>query len=220
MESSSIPWLEPMPPSANYAEVVLFTRRLEEEEEGCCSGAAAYVVDVPKTDFERMMERAARHAGYGASHRQFKSWHARDAVFENGGPKDVRVVRKRALSVHELPGAPMLACVYEREVAPFSTFDVSSTMDVRYVRRLELRVHRRARLVFETYTNAGGARVRRVLMELALDDKGGGASLRADMAELRRTVENTVQGVLMGVRLKRAPFDPAVPPPPRVAAPE
>jgi hypothetical protein len=193
------PWLEPsggLPAYANFAEVSLYTRRI---------GNGVYSVDVPRDLFTTIMERASRHAGYRAAHRQLKSYHSRDLVLEKcegGQHEDVRVVRKRVLSWHELPGAPLYAVMYERTRVPFSAFSCGAELqDTRYVRRLSLRVHGRAKLVFDAYANPGGKTVRRIYVEVSLDPNG----LSADMPDLRRTVENTVQAVLMGVRPKHKP---------------
>jgi hypothetical protein len=196
-----MPWLESLPAGANYAEITWYARDM---------GGGAYDVNIPEETFDRMMQRAAQHAGYSATSREFKSWHARDVVFENGGtPRDVRTIRKRCLATHELPGAPMVICVYDRESLPFSSFTGCSTaacLDSRHVRRLALRVHRRTKLVFECYVNAAGTMVRRVFVELSLEPEG----LASDLTDVRRTIENTVHGVLMGLRLKRAPVDASV----------
>jgi hypothetical protein len=183
------PWLEPpggLPHGANFAEVTLFCRRI---------GKGVYDTDVPKELFNDMMRRAARHDGYGVKHTQYKSYHTCDTVLEVGAShKDVRVVRRNLLSMHEIPGAPLIACLYDNDRhAAFSSFSCGEKLhDVRHVRRMSLRAHRRAWLVFEVHRNDVGKVVRRVLVEIMLDDRGQGPSLASEMPEVRRTVENTV----------------------------
>ena len=191
--STPSPWLERLPPGANFAEVMLYTRQLDE---------GVYDMDVPKDVFYAIMRRAARHDGYSAKHRQFKSYHSRDAVLEIGSVhKDVRVVRRRVLSMHEIPGAPLVACIYDCDRrAAFSSFSCGAKLhDVRHVRRLALRAHRRAMLVFEVHRNDVGKVVRRVFVEIALDEDGKGQSLASEMPDLRRTVENTVHLTILSV---------------------
>ena len=194
---ASSPWLEPpggLPAYANFAEVSLYTQRI---------GEGVYSINVSREDFSTVMERASRHAGYGPAHSQLKSYHFRDLVLEKfEGEHNIRVTRKRMLAWHELPGAPLYAVMYERNKVPLSAFSCGAEMhDTRYVRRLSLRIHGRAKLVFDAYVNPGGKTVRRIYLEVSLHPNG----LTADMPDLRRTVENTVQAVLMGVRPKRKP---------------
>lgn len=200
--STPSPWLEKLPPGANFAEVTLYVNKL---------GDGIYDTDVPRDTFYDIMRRAARHDGYSARYRQFKSYHARDMTFEMGSDhKDVRVIRRRLLSVHEIPGASLYACVYDSDRrAPMSSFSCGAKLhDVRHVRRLSLRAHRRAKLVFEVHRNDVGKVVRRVFLEIVLDDDGngggggGGASLASDMPDLRRTVENTVHLTILSTVAK------------------
>ena len=185
------PWLEPpggLPAGVNFAEVTLFCRRISE---------GVYDTDVPKDLFNEIMRRASRHDGYGVKHSQYKSYHTCNTILEVGAShKDVRVVRRHLLSMHEIPGAPLIACLYDNDFrAAFSSFSCGGKLhDVRHVRRLSLRAHKRARLVFEVHRNDVGKVVRRVLVEITLDDDHNhhGPSLASDMPELRRTVENTV----------------------------
>ena len=191
--SVASPWLEPpggLPPGTNYAELGMFARRL---------GDGVYDTNLSKPVFYGAMERAAKHAGYIARHRRFKAYYANDEVLELA-KEGAKVSRRRLKAVLDLPGAPMFACLYERELTTFSTFCCGQRPhDVRYVSKVSLRAHQRAKLVFETYQNDVGNIVRRIYVELDLDPKG----LSDDMPTLRRTVENTVHAVFLGIRPKR-----------------
>lgn len=199
------PWLEPpggLPRYANNAEVVVVATRL---------ASGAYDTNVPLETFRAALDRAAKHPGYSARTRQFKAFHTDGGLVlekqhESPPGAAVTVTRRRPLSWHELPGAPMFAVMYERTKLPFAAFscEASARRDARCVRRLSLRVHRRADLVFETYVGGGGGGgtdkvVRRIYLDINLQPDG----LDADMPDLRRTVENTVHAVVMGVRLRR-----------------
>jgi hypothetical protein len=191
------PILEPaggLPPNANSVEVSLWTRRISE---------GVYDTNVPKEAFYRAMERASHHGGYSVRSTQFKSYHARDMVLENlGHNAEHRVHRMRGLSYEEIPGAPLVAVVCEKTRLPLSAFSCGAELhDTRYVRRLRLRVHRRARLVFDAYRNGeGAATVRRIYLDIDVAPRG----LADDMQDLKRTVENTVQVVLLGQKPKRS----------------
>jgi hypothetical protein len=201
------PWLEPpggLPRYANNAQVTVVAARLD---------TGAYDTNVPPETFRAALERAAKHPGYSARTMQFKAYHADGGlVLEKrhesqqppGRGAAVAVTRRRPLSWHELPGAPMFAVMYERTKLPFAAFscEASARRDARCVRRLSLRVHRRADLIFETYVGGSSSSskvVRRIYLDINLQPDG----LDADMPDLRRTVENTVHAVVMGVRLKR-----------------
>ena len=214
---------QPLPPGANYAELLLWTARLGQDG----GGQDAYETDVPRAEFEAILDRAARHAGYTPRFSSHKAYASRDLVLEDADAgagaaqhgaagagaahqqPQQRVTRSRLLAAHEVPGAPLLAAVYERTRAPFSAWPCGGPLHaVRHVSRLELRAHARAKLVFEASRDCGGqgqgqgaAVTRRVFLELALDPgPGAGRGLAADLPDLRRCVENTVQHVLMGMR--------------------
>ena len=197
------PWLDA--PGANAARITLWTRRL---------APGLYSADVPPESFRAALRRAARHRGYTARQSDLRVYVSGEHTLElPTAPEDrvagagrsraheARVTRTRVLSAHELPGAPLLACTLQRDALPFSRFPCGAPVhDARVTRRLSLRVHRRARLVFETHRSDGAAPlVRSVYIAIDLDPAG----LAEDMDDLRRTVENTVHVVLLGARAIR-----------------
>ena len=147
--------------------------------------------------FSALLDRASKHMGYGPSHHRFRSFHAADIEMEQPASAEhrVRVRRKRLRSAFQLPGAPVRVHVLEVVPLPFTAFDNSASAlhDVREVERLALRMHRRARLIFERHVNRAGMVVHRVFIDVDL----GGAGLEADMPDLKRTVENTVQAIFV-----------------------
>lgn len=180
-----------LPRGANLLELCVWTRQL---------GADAYDTDVPRAEFHALLQRAARHQGYTARQRTHVAYVVRDLalVEEDGAGRHQRLERRRLLDASEVPGAKVLAQTFERSAPPFAAFPCGARPhDMRRVTRLELRAHARARLVFEASRDRDrGALTRRVFLEVDLDPRG----LAADMADLRRTVENTVQHVFMGLR--------------------
>jgi hypothetical protein len=115
------------------------------------------------------------------------------------------VTRRRLSEAHPLtsggacpPGVALLARTYRIDHMPFCAFPCDAPLhSARRTRRLELRVHARARLVFETSAplcGFSGRVVRRVRLEV---DVGG--DVARDLSDLRRTVENTTHVVLLGL---------------------
>ena len=125
-----------------------------------------------------------------------------------------RVISKQLVEARPFEGTPLLVRTYHRTIQPFSAFPCDAPVySTRKVRRLILKVHRDARLVFETMISDDvmsnrscpleipeipfekrGEAVRRVYIEI--EKRGGG---NADAAILRRTIENTIQVVLLGM---------------------
>ena len=184
-------------------EIHLWSRKIAE---------GLYDTDVPKEAFAAAMDRASKHAGYAMSHARIRSYHSHDAVLEvpeaqsgvpggPGGPggggerERERCVRRTAIATSEMPGAPLLAVVYDKIPCTFPC-GIEALQDVRAVERVTLRVHRRARLHFEVYKSRGapGKSVRRVYLTVDPD-----TSRTDDSDDLKRTVENTVHVVLLGM---------------------
>jgi hypothetical protein len=97
-----------------------------------------------------------------------------------------------------MTGTPLVVRTYHRETLPFCAFPCDAQLhDVRRVRRLELRVHARARLIFEASSSSSTTPpVRGVRLEVDV----GGAWDEDDDDDLRRTVENTIQNVMLRMR--------------------
>ena len=108
----------------------------------------------------------------------------------------------------------LLARTFCHARLPFCAFPCDAPLhSARRVRRLELRVHARARLAFEVSTPlAGGPVTRHVRLEV---DVGG--DIARDLADLRRTVENTMHVVMLGLprllRRRDAPLPRPMPMP-------
>lgn len=214
---------------ANVAEVAVVA---EEDAGDCGSFLRRFALDVPRSEFEKMLERASRHRGYSGRQRDVHETVTRDTTLQTwedeGGRQQARVVRRRLVEARTMDGTPLLVRTYRREALPFSAFPCDAPVQSRRrVRRLELRVHRRARLVFEVSASTStscaddadpGASccARRVRLEIELTapppvPRGGSMAVRdfrgspgtaedAELADLRRTVENTIQVVLLGLR--------------------
>lgn len=202
-------------------------------------GSSGYSTDVPAAHFQAMLRRAAMHAGYSVRHLDVVDYCARDVTLrmpagcleespehehEHGhGHPHATVTRRRLTEARPLtdgaagPSAvALLARTYRLDRMPFCAFPCDAPLHAaRRTRRLELRVHARARLAFETSAplcGFSGRVVRRVRLEV---DVGG--DVARDLADLRRTVENTVHVVLLGLprllRRREAPSRIPIPPP-------
>ena len=215
--------------AANVAEVTVVA---EEDAGDCGSFLRRFALDVPRSEFEKMLERASRHRGYSGRQRDVHETVTRDTILQTwedeGGRQQARVVRRHLVEARTMDGTPLLVRTYRREALPFSAFPCDAPVQSRRrVRRLELRVHRRARLVFEVSaavscadetdpsSASGGACTHRVRLEVELTappppPRGGNMAVHdfrgssgnaedAELADLRRTVENTIQVVLMGM---------------------
>jgi hypothetical protein len=194
-------WLCPaggLPDRTNHARLQLYASRLGEAR-----GTRVYDTNIPDDQFQAALTRAARHAGYSMTKdAQHKAYLVRDLTLEDRGKGELRLSHERTLRAEELPGAPIVVSWLHRTRPPMSAFPCGALLhDVRYVRSIRLRVHSRAQLVFEVHRGAdhpAGTVVRTIRVEV---DLGGDArALARDLADVSRTVENTVQIVLMGAR--------------------
>jgi len=171
-----------------------------------------YDANVPKDVFDAMLERAARHKGYGASWVDLHAFHSSNVTLEEyvGNSRLACVTKRTLLRERPLAGCAFVERTYTRMTnLPLSAFSCGTVCGVVKVRRLQLRVHAKAHLVFEVASvpagegSGGGAGVsdciRRVRVEIANGDRHGDP-------DIQRTVENTVQVVLLGQCPKRAMF--------------
>jgi hypothetical protein len=182
-------------------------------------GSAGYSADVPATLFRTMLRRAAAHAGYtGRAHDHFE-YKTRDVTMTvpaaSPSPCEPCAVTRRRLVEHRPMIAEgtlghtndhnptLLVRAYRTERMPFCAFPCDAPLHsaVRR-RRLELRVHARARLVFDVGLSmfqrefsVAPEPARRVRLEIDVAGALGGR----DLDDLRRTVENTVHVVLLGM---------------------
>jgi hypothetical protein len=214
--------------SFNHAEVTVARRCA-----GDSADARMYETDVPEAEFAAMLKRAAAHPGYSATAWHAYevtsqgdvtlSYEQRglSVVDENQQPQQlekdrdkdrdaassplcVRVTRKQLVSALDAPPG-LLMRRYNRARLPVSEFPCEQpVLRARHVRRLTLRVHRLARLVFETEHSRNGPDTvsRSVRVEVDVGGCGRGARMAED---LQRTVQNTVHVVLLGMRPLHAP---------------
>jgi hypothetical protein len=191
----------------------------------------AYRTDVPASVFDAAMQRAAAHEGYAPTSAQYKAFTVRDVTCVDFGRGDASAAHsERVMAADALPGTPILACLLRRTMLPIYAYPCDRTPDdVRYVRELSLRVHRFARLVFEAHTSSpatgsssldgldGPTRnddpestsTRGMYVQVDVDklrNELGRQRVPSERAQLTedvaRTVENTIQVVLLGVRPK------------------
>ncbi len=210
-----------LPPGANHVrlQVIGAATRARGDESGS-GGARVFCTDVSEAQFEAMLQRAARHPGYTPRRDRHKATLWRDLQMIDRGGGDQTVSSRAVLGCSPLPGAPVVALISEDTPLPLAAFPCDALPhDVRDVSMVSLRVHAHARLVFAVHRGLDhpqGAAVRTVCLEVDLRpfvthhhgrQAGRRAqSLAADMNDLARTVENTVQVVLMGAPPVRRAF--------------
>ena len=170
-------------------------------------------INVPKACFDGMLERAAMHPGYSPRAWDSRELRVRDMCLcveaEGGGSAGwprMRVTRCVLQDAALQAGSPLLVRRYHRSVLPLPEFPHDRPIDSACrIRRLRLRIHRAASLVFEslacsdTQQQQQQQQQRRVRVEIDLS-----ACRESDAKDLQRTVENTVQVVLLGMRSKVA----------------
>ena len=187
---------------ANFVEISVITGWKEDASEGITCAS----LDVPKFEFEAMLERASKHRGYQGNQRDVHEIVTRDATLQQCEHADdkslmslsrARVVAKHLVDSRPFEGTPLLVRTYRRSVHPFSAFPCDAPVHSRRkVRRLELRIHSDARLVFETIVahrqslSSSTKVVRRVHIEIELKKRD---------TNVQRTIENTIQVVLLGM---------------------
>lgn len=177
------------------------------------AGTCAYDVNMSFEKFTEHMERAAKHLGYSPRrfsatvHRSLLDGEMIECVEETGGGGVIRAFGEIPLHVQDLPGSTIV-CMYLRRRAPnvLGTFSwrESDILDVRNVEKLLLRVNSHSTMVFESSVSvATGSVIRQVYITIyGIDRVQPGSHTEHD---IERTVENTIQAVFMGMRLKRNP---------------
>ena len=186
----------------------------------------AYDADVPRELFDAMLERAARHKGYSASSQDLHVYRNDNATMEFVGSSSSssssgssgsgssssssggRVWRSTLIGEREIPGTFLVERTFMRSAPlPLYMFSCAQHNGVYLkVRRIVLRVHKCARLIFEVASAPGAgeggdamAFSRRVRVEITGDQD-------SDSADIKRTVENTIQVVILGQQPKRVIF--------------
>lgn len=186
-------------------------------------GVARAQLNVPPDTFDAMLERAAKHRGYFGGQHDVHEIVTRDAVLQQSShcssghsghqghsgqpgqgpdPARARVIFKQLVEARPFEGTPLLVRTYHRKIQPFSAFPCDAPVhSKRKIRRLKLKVHQDAHLVFDVMVSdpQGGYGiecmsnrvVRRVYLEIEKRDKSD--------PDLRRTIENTIQVVMLGM---------------------
>jgi hypothetical protein len=164
--------------------------------------------DIAPDAYDAMLDRAARHAGYSVSSRDYLETRAHDMCLQqtqHQKPQQsgMRVWQRTLVRARIVTGLPIQIRTFQRchrSLAAFPCDSPESAVTVK-VRRLELRMHARARLVFETRTSAASSCYRQAFIEIALVP--GQTTLPDD---LMHTVENSVRVVFLGHSGKRGPI--------------
>ena len=183
MESNTS-WLWTSDVPFNTIDIVLTRDRL---------GEGVVNVNIPKHDFERMMKRAASHSGYTATQKDIYECHFADGTVLNYDEGSSRMwALRKELKDYVCDSQLMMRKLMITKV-PMSELSCSEQVVSRkFVRRLYLRVHKFAKLVFSVSLAKGvdQEQIRTVYLEI---------DARVLCDGLKRTVQNTVQVVLLGL---------------------
>jgi hypothetical protein len=185
---------------------------------GIESNVAAYDVDIPFEQFIKHIRKASEHLAYYprssslVEHRSMGTGSGNVCVAEMYGPSDNNICRmytEDVLGVEEVPGANLLFTYVRRTGTAQSANAISWCADdalgSRRIERLMLRVNANANIVFESSCCRGHI-MRHVYILLSDLDRVTDASKR----DFERTLDNTVQAVLIGACLKMAPKTPGL----------
>ena len=182
---------------------------------------------VDDATFHAMLKRAAAHSGYSARQRDAVEYRVGPDTLlrftlqpkdDAPSPLGAQVSRTALVGARRMGlggegrrSASMLVRTYRSEHVPFSSFPCDANVQsAMRVRRLELRVHARARLVFEVKqpVDASAKRDCKGILGVRLEIDVSAAAVdgsSSEMQDLRRTVENTIHVVFMGLpRLVRS----------------
>eukprot|EP00798_Chlamydomonas_sp_ICE-L_P030988 gene30988-7096_t len=198
---------------ANHVRMCLFTRRMVAN----ASPVFSFHLDIPFERFVMHLDKAARHLAY--SHKIYSTIVYRSISKEIGAVLTMetsascksggRVKVDEVLGVHEVPGANVVS-IMSRESTPPALGVLSwckdDMLDARRVERLLLRVNPHTNIVFESAATCGRGNIQQIYITISdIDRIASDAALKRDV---ERTVDNTVQAVLMGACLKSAPKTP------------
>jgi hypothetical protein len=179
--------------------------------------AAYYDTNLPLPVFRDMMEMAAQHIQYSMRHCEVVSYHNVSGVVHQtisqvsgacaapNAPVTTKTTHDRLVHVERLGASPVVCKYIASESVPVGSFSCSNNdvMDVRRTRRLILKVNQWSRLIFESYTDVNMTVVRSVCVRIDLSSPHTRSP--DTRATIERTVQNTIQGVLLGSRLKTTP---------------
>lgn len=198
---------------ANAVRLSLYTGSKMRSDAPEPSGTCAYDVNLPFDKFIEHMERSAKHLGYSPRrfsavvHRWLIDGENVECVDETGCGGGIRASAEIPLHVQDLPGSTIV-CMYLRRRTPNAigtcSWSESDAPDTRKVEKLLLRVNSHSTMVFESGVSmATGSVVRQIYITIHGIDKVQPKSHVEQ--DIERTVENTIQAVFMGMRLKRNP---------------
>lgn len=151
-------------------------------------------VNIPKHEFEAMMKRAACHSGYTATQKDIYECHFADGTVLNydQGSSHMWVIRKE-LKDYVYDRKLMMRKLMSTKVPISELSCCEQIVSKKFVRKLFLRVHKFAKLVFSVSRNSDAKddeQIRTVYLEI---------DARMICDGLKRTVQNTVQVVLLGL---------------------
>ena len=183
---------------ANFIQICMYTHCASSESATC------YDLHLPFDAFVDVLERAARHLSYSPRSMDLTSYHCKNGVVLEcfSSNNKTNIFSETLRSSEAIPGAKIV-CNYMHHCSPSAnTFSCAreDLVDVRTTSRLALRVNNNTNLLFDSYRNSASKTVRTVYLQIRDVDK-----LSEERGDVARTVENTVQGVMMGMRLKQAP---------------
>lgn len=177
-------------------------------KEDAADGVTITWTDIQSDAFDAMLDRAARHMGYSVSSRDYLETRSHDlCICQQQQQQQMRVWQRTLVQARMVSGLPIQIRTFQRaqrSLAAFPCDSPESAVTVK-VRRLELRMHARARLVFETRSSSNSSSSsssipfhRQAFIEIQL--LPGQTALPQD---LMFTVENSVRVVFLGHLGKR-----------------
>lgn len=168
----------------------------------------AYNVNIPFDEYIKIMERASRHLAYSPRQIYTTEYRSKSGMVAEFKADTHRfgVHQDTVLQVDEISGANVV-CLFQHKVFSHTknsfSWNHEDLLDVRYCDKLNLRVNPWTTLVFETVKSADtlNRTIYLVYIQLTNIDK----IPLSEVHDVQRTVENTVQAVMMGSRLKQKP---------------
>lgn len=156
--------------------------------------AYTYTLDLDRSSFYGLMEKAARHDGYVPNQVSLYEVRLSDGTIITRSSRGVRTTRNDLIDSQFSSGSHILSCKLKTYHVPFNEIACSATKLVaRKVRQLHLRLHSLGRLIFETSEDAVSKRI----------SYGVRVEINAASAvtpDLVRTVQNTIRIVMCDYR--------------------
>lgn len=180
----------------NHIEIWAIRNSLEDP----ATGVVVTFTDLDPATFEGMLERAARHMGYKVSSCDLIETRVFD-LYVIQSHHQTRVTRKRMIRSRVVSNMPLEIRTFSNSRCTLAAVpcDESISADSVKLRRLELRMHAHARLVFETRSGNSHPEIYRAFIEI----HDIHSKKTFDDPDLMRTVHNTVRVVFLGQQGKR-----------------